>query len=160
MNVKTMEGLLGANANINLMATPMRVYEEAKIKGEEDKMERAMGYVCDFSNKAQSYNENVGEGLIEEAKEAKEAQKAESEKNAEANRFEKTKEQAEPKKGIKTNADGDSAEISEEAKAYSEDNVRGAGDFSDPAKTDNKPNRAGEKIKSVKKTASDKNVSG
>lgn len=158
MNVKTMEGLLGANANINLMATPMRVYEEAKIKGEEDKMERAMGYVGDFSNKAQSYTANVGEGLIEEAEEAKEAQKAESEKNAEANRFEKTKEQAEPQKGVKTNADGDSAQISEEAKAYAEE--RSAVDFTDSTNAKIKSNRASETVKAVKKTDSDKKVSG
>lgn len=158
MNVKTMEGLLGANANINLMETPMRVYEEAKLKGEEDKMERAMGYVGDFSNKARIYNENVGEGLIEEAEEAREAQKTECEKNAESSRCEKTTEPAEPGKDVKTNADGDSAQINEEAKAYAEE--CSAVDFTDSANAKIKSNRASETVKAVKKSASDKNVSG
>lgn len=121
MNVKTMEGLMGANANINLAKTPMRVYEEAQIKGEEDKMERAMGYVGDFSGKALTYAENTNEGLIEEAEEAREEQRAELEKEAEKIKMSPADERAKSDKSVKTNFDGDTAEISEEAQEYAEE---------------------------------------
>lgn len=44
MNTKTMEGLVGARTNMNLMNTPMRVFKEARRKGDTATMERAMGY--------------------------------------------------------------------------------------------------------------------
>ena len=34
MNIKTMEGLIGAVKNIGLVNTPMRVYKEARRTGE------------------------------------------------------------------------------------------------------------------------------
>ena len=33
MNTKTMEGLVGARTNMNLVNTPMRVFKEARRKG-------------------------------------------------------------------------------------------------------------------------------
>ena len=44
MHTKTMEGLIGARTNMNLVDTPMRVYKEARRKGDLGAMERAMGY--------------------------------------------------------------------------------------------------------------------
>ena len=55
MNTKTMEGLVGARTNMNLLNTPMRVYKEARRKGDTGTMERAVGYANDFSDKAEEY---------------------------------------------------------------------------------------------------------
>ena len=55
MNTKTMEGLVGARTNMNLLDTPMRVYKEARRKGNTATMERAMGYAGEFSGKAEEY---------------------------------------------------------------------------------------------------------
>lgn len=69
MNTKTMEGLIGAGKNINLVNTPMRVFKEARRKGDTAKMERAMGYVNEFEDKAGEYRAQADEGTQEEAKE-------------------------------------------------------------------------------------------
>ena len=55
MNTKTMEGLSGASANMKLVNTPMRVFREAKRRGDTATMERAMGYAGQFFNKAEEY---------------------------------------------------------------------------------------------------------
>ena len=52
MHTKTMEGLIGARTNMNLMNTPMRVFKEARRKGDTETMERSIVYVGDFSDKA------------------------------------------------------------------------------------------------------------
>lgn len=128
MNVKTMESLMGANANANLMATPMKYYKEAQLKGDTEKMERAMGYVSDFSDKAQEYNTGVSLGLEQEAEEAREAQKAELKEKTESARGEHAKEPAVVNKNVKTNADGDTAEISEDAEIYAAESAKAVGD--------------------------------
>lgn len=38
MRTKTMKGLVGAKTNMNLMNTPMRVYKEARQKGDSETM--------------------------------------------------------------------------------------------------------------------------
>ncbi len=80
MHTKTMEGLIGAKTNINHVNTPLRVYKEAERRGDIGTMERAMGYVGDFSKKAGQYQEETDDGLKEDAKEAKEKEKLEREK--------------------------------------------------------------------------------
>ena len=62
MHTKTMEGLIGARTNMNLVNTPMRVYKEARRKGNLEVMERAMGYVGEFSDKAEEYKAEADEG--------------------------------------------------------------------------------------------------
>ena len=62
MHTKTMEGLVGARTNMNLMNTPMRVFKEARRKGDTETMERAMGYVGDFSDKAEEYKAEADKG--------------------------------------------------------------------------------------------------
>ena len=52
MKAGSMEGLIGASANLKLTSTPMRVYKEAERRGDTDTMERAMGYVTHFQEKA------------------------------------------------------------------------------------------------------------
>lgn len=74
MNTKTMEGLVGARTNMNLMNTPMRVFKEARRKGDTATMERAMGYADEFSGKAEDYKAEADKGMEEDAREAREKQ--------------------------------------------------------------------------------------
>ena len=79
MNTKTMEGLIGAGANIDLVNTPMRVYKEARRKGDLGTMERAMGYAGEFAVKADEYRAQADEGTQEEARENREKMERERE---------------------------------------------------------------------------------
>ena len=89
MHTQTMEGLIGARTNMNLMNVPMRVYKEARQKGNTAAMERAMGYVMDFSERAQEYQKKADEGMEKDAKEAREKEKKASEKMMEERRKER-----------------------------------------------------------------------
>ena len=42
MHTKTMEGLIGARTNMEMLNTPFRVFKEARLKGDTAMMERAM----------------------------------------------------------------------------------------------------------------------
>ena len=79
MNAKTMEGLVGANSNINLINTPMRIYKDARRRGDTAMMERAMGYVTEFEGRAQEYKGKADEGMEEEARAEREKAEAERE---------------------------------------------------------------------------------
>lgn len=76
MGTKTMEGLVGARTNMNMTKVPLRVFKEAERRGDTATMERAMGYVNEFSDKAKEYKEEASEGMKEDGKEAKEKEKA------------------------------------------------------------------------------------
>lgn len=80
MHTKTMEGLVGAGTNMNLLNTPMRVFKEARRRGDTATMERAMGYVSEFAGKAEEYKAETDEGMKEDAKAAKEKAESEREK--------------------------------------------------------------------------------
>ena len=120
MNIKTMEGLVGARTNMNLLNTPMRVFKEARRKGDTATMERAIGYVGEFSDKAEEYKAEADKGMEEEAREAREKAKLQREeviqKRREENRNADTKEikaclleiSAEGKVLLKDNIDSDS----------------------------------------------------
>lgn len=115
MNTKTMEGIVGAKTNMNMVNTPMRVYREAERRGDTGAMERAMGYAGEYTQKAESYRKEAEEGMKEDAKEAREKEKAEREKA-----IQKRKEQRqEAEKRIEElqNRNTDTVEISEEGKA-------------------------------------------
>lgn len=107
MHVKTMEGLVGARTNMNLLNTPMRVFKEARHKGDTATMERAMGYAGEFAGKAAEYMTKAEEGQKEDAREAREKEKAEREKAIERRREEREKLQTgtEEKKAVKTVAE-------------------------------------------------------
>ena len=81
MNTKTMEGLVGARTNMNLVNTPMRVFKEARRKGNTAAMERAMGYAAEFSDKAQEYKAEADKGMEEDAREAREKAKLQDRKS-------------------------------------------------------------------------------
>ncbi len=70
MNVKTMDGLIGAGVNMNLMDVPIRVYKEARRKGDLATMERSMGYAGDFAEKAWEYEAKAEQEALEEKIEA------------------------------------------------------------------------------------------
>lgn len=89
MNTKTMEGLIGAGANMKLADTPMRVFKEARRKGDTATMERAMGYVSEFEDKADKYRVQAEKGTQEEAKEAREKAALEREEAIEKRREER-----------------------------------------------------------------------
>lgn len=115
MNTKTMEGIVGAKTNMNMVNTPMRIYREAERRGDTGVMERAMGYAGEYTQKAESYRKEAEEGMREDAKEAREKEKAEREEA-----IEKRKEQREETEkriqGLREQK-ADTVEISEEGKA-------------------------------------------
>ena len=115
MHTKTMEGLAGASMNMKLMNTPMRVYKEAERRGDTAVMERAMGYTCDFADKAKDYQKTTEKGMEEDAKEAREKAKTEQE-NAIMKRKEEREEQ-EKRIAESRNGDTDTVSISESGKA-------------------------------------------
>lgn len=120
MQVKTMEGLVGARTNINLVNAPMRVFKEARRKGDTATMERAMGYVSEFADKATEYKTEAGEGMEEDAAEAKEKAEIERERAIENRREENEKSEEGLESGdIYT----DTVELSEEGMALLRNSV-------------------------------------
>lgn len=101
MHTKTMEGLVGASTNVNLLNTPMRVFKEARRRGDTATMERAMEYAGDFSERAEKYQVKADEGMKEE----KEKEKLEREKVIEKRREEKEKLEDRVEEGRDTKAD-------------------------------------------------------
>lgn len=114
MNVKTMEGITGARTNMNLMNTPMRVYRDARRRGDLAVMERAMGYAGEFADKAEEYKCKAEEGMKEEAEEMREKAKLEAEKFIQKQK----EEREEQEEGIerKQSSQGDVLELSEKGK--------------------------------------------
>ena len=115
MHTKTMEGLAGASMNMKLLNTPFRVYKDAERRGDTDVMERAMGYVGDFAEKAEDYQKKAEKGMEEDAKEAREKAKTEQE-NVIRKRKEEREEQ-EKRIAESRNEDTDTVSISESGKA-------------------------------------------
>lgn len=127
MNAKTMEGLVGANSNTNLINTPMRVYKDARRRGDTAVMERAMGYVAEFEERAQEYKVKADEGMEEDAREARE--KAELEREEAIRKRKEEREELEERiaEGKDESADTDTRdieacilEISEEGKVLAQ----------------------------------------
>lgn len=135
MHTKTMEGLVGANMNMKLLNTPFRVYKEARQKGDTGAMERAMGYVNDYSGKAEEYMEKAEKGMEEDAEEAREKAKAEREKAIQK----RSKEREELEKRIEESRtkQTDTVEISKAGKEAGSENtgVGGGMDNHAPAET-------------------------
>lgn len=136
MNTKTMEGLVGARTNMNLLNTPMRVFKEARRKGDTATMERAMGYVDEFSSKAEDYKAEADKGMEEDAREAREKAKLQREEAVQKRREEREKleERIEGNRNADTNTD--IVEISEEGKVLLKDNVDSGSIGSDEIKMD------------------------
>lgn len=91
MHIKTMEGLIGARINMNLMNTPMRVYKEARRKGDSETMERAMGYVGECSDRAEEYKAEADEGMKKDAEETRKIAKEQRKEAIQKRRDEREK---------------------------------------------------------------------
>ena len=115
MHMKTMEGLAGASMNMKLLNTPFRVYKDAERRDDTAVMERAMGYVGEFADKAEDYQKKAEKGMKEDAKEAREKAKTEQE-NAIQKRREQ-REEMEKRIAESRNGDMDTVSISESGKA-------------------------------------------
>ena len=123
MHTKTMEGLIGAMTNMNLMNTPMRVFKEARRKGDTETMERAMGYVGDFSDKAEEYKAEADKGMEEDAKEARKKAELQREEAVQKRREEREKLEAKIEENRNADTNADTVEISEEGKVLLKDNL-------------------------------------
>lgn len=125
MKAGSMEGLIGASVNMNLSKTPMRVYKEAEREGDTEKMERAMGYVTEFQEKANEYSDKAQEELAKELKEERKEQELKREQAIEKRKEEakeyKEKLQESNKSDIQA---ADSVEISEEGKMVHKNNIQ------------------------------------
>ncbi len=123
MHTKTMEGLIGARTNMELLNTPFRVFKEARRKGDTAKMEQAMGYMNDCSDKAYEYKEKADQGMKEDAEETRKIAEEQREEAIEKRKEEREElekrieESREEKKGT------DTVEISEEGKALLKENT-------------------------------------
>lgn len=71
MRAKTMEGLIGARTNMELMNTPFRVFKEARRKGDVAKMKRAMGYMNECQEDANEYKAIADDGMKEDAEDTR-----------------------------------------------------------------------------------------
>lgn len=96
MHSKTMEGLVGAKTNMNMLEVPMRIYRQAERRGDLGAMERAGEYITDFAGRKDDYRKDIEEGMELERKEREKEE-------------EKQKEQG-------NSSDAASLEISEEGK--------------------------------------------
>lgn len=122
MHTKTMEGLVGAMTNMNLLNTPMRVFKEAECKGDTATMERAMGYAGDFSDKVEEYKAEAEKGMKEDAKEAKEKAKLQQEEAIRKRKEEREKSEEAIEENRNVNTDADTVKLSREGKALVKNN--------------------------------------
>ena len=123
MHTMTMEGLIGARTNMNLMNTPMRVYKEARRKGDTETMERAMGYANECSDRAEEYKAEADEGMKKDAEETRRIAKEQSEEAIQKHRDECEKLEKKMEENRNGDADTDTAEISEEGKVLLKDST-------------------------------------
>ena len=117
MNVKTMEGLVGAKSNSNLSDTAMGVYRQAVQKGDTATAQRALGYAGDMVNQAEAYETKAKEGMKEDTNELNEKAKAQQEKIIEKRREDQKDLENQIEQSRKPN--GDTIQISKEGKPVS-----------------------------------------
>ena len=134
MHAKTMEGLIGARTNMELLGTPFRVYKEARLKGDTAKMEQAMGYMSDSHEAAYEYKKKADEGMKEDAEETRKIEEEQREEAIRKRREEREKLEARTTEN--RNADTDTVEISEEGKVLLKGNVDSGSVGSDEIKMD------------------------
>lgn len=123
MNTKTMEGLVGARTNMNLLNTPFRVYKEARRKGDTATMERAMGYVNEFSEQAYEYKKEADEGMKEDAQAAREKAKEECEKAIQNRKEEREKSEERIEESRDENKETDTAKAGGEGEDFNHTDV-------------------------------------
>lgn len=154
MNTKTMEGLVGARANVDLINTPFKVFKEARRKGDTATMERAMGYVDELSSRAEEYRSEADEGTREETRKAREQAEIEREEAVRKRREER--ESLEEK--IEESRERDTVEVSEEGKALLGDTMDFDGTISSETKKEGKEPLLYGRTGGVIKTGEDVNI--
>lgn len=117
MNTKTMKGLIGARTNIELVNTPIRVYKEARLKGDTATMERAMGYAGEFAGKAAEYKTVADKGMKEDAKEAREQEELRREEAIEKRKEKREKLEEKIEEQKEERKETDIVEVSEEGQS-------------------------------------------
>ena len=123
MHTKTMEGLIGARTNMNMTKVPMRVYKEARRRDDLGTMERSMGYVNEFEDKAYQYKDEADEGMKEDAKETREKEKLAREEAIEKRREERKELEAQKEQKEIENVENTSAATTEENLSADTDTV-------------------------------------
>lgn len=129
MHTKTMEGLIGARTNMEMLNTPLRVFKEARLKNDTAMMERAMGYMGDFHEDAYEYKKEADEGMKQDAEETRkiaEKQREEMIQNLREEREEQQKKLEEERKENKGDQPVDTVEISEDGKVLLKENTQTA----------------------------------
>lgn len=122
MNVKTMEGLAGADISARLISTPMNVAKEAENKGDTEKLKRALGYAAGMKDQAEDYGEKTAQGMKQEAIETKKQEELRQEELIKARKEEREEREKRLESGDENRQDSsfDSVEISEEGKYQAE----------------------------------------
>ena len=123
MHAKTMEGLIGARTNMELLDTPFRVYKEARLKGDTAKMEQAMGYISDCYKDAYEYKEKADEGMKKDAEETRKIAEEQREEAIRKRREEREKLEEWIAENRNADTNTDTVEISEEGKELLEENI-------------------------------------
>lgn len=123
MHLKTMEGLIGARTNMNLLNTPFRVYKEARRKGDTGKMEQAMGYMSDCHKAAYEYKEEADEGMKKDVEETRKIAEEQREEAIQKRREEREKLEKKIEENRNGDANTDTVEISEEGKVLLKDST-------------------------------------
>ena len=70
MNTGMVQNLIGAGNSIKIASVSMNVYMEARNKGDEETMQRALGYTMEHMEQAEKYGEKLEEATKEDQKEA------------------------------------------------------------------------------------------
>lgn len=139
MHTKTMEGLIGARTNMELLNTPFRVFKEARLKGDTAMMERAMGYMNECEEDAYEYKAVADEGMKKDAEETRkiaEKQREEMIENRREEREEQQKKLEEKREENKADKIVDTVEISEDGKVLLKENTANESGAADGAETD------------------------
>ena len=136
MHAKTMEGLVGARTNMELLNNPFRVYKEARLKGDTAKMEQAMDYMGDCTEAAYDYKEKADEGMKKDEEETRRIAEEQCEEAIRKRKEEREKleERLEENRNADTNTD--TVEISTEGKVLLKDNIDSDSTGSDEIKID------------------------
>lgn len=127
MHTKTMEGLIGARTNMEMLNTPFRVYKEARRKGDLAMMERAMGYMGDFHEDAYEYKEEADEGMKKDAEETRKIAEEQREEMIKKRREEREELEKKLEEERKEKNDTDTVEISEDGKVLLKENTSASG---------------------------------
>lgn len=79
LNTSVMHSLVGATTMMKMTDISMGIYQQAKCKGDLEKMNKAFGYTAEIMEVATKYADRAGDALKEAQREARKKSKAEQE---------------------------------------------------------------------------------